>query len=44
MYYWLGVLTTEPPLVDAKELEGILATALNVRRMLIAAIQTARKV
>ena len=43
MYYWLGVLTTEPPLVDAKELEGILATALNVRRMLIAAIQTARK-
>lgn len=43
MYYWLGVLTTEPPLVDAKELEGIMATALNVRRMLVAAIQTARK-
>ncbi|MBU3699460.1 MAG: four helix bundle protein [Candidatus Kapabacteria bacterium] len=43
MYYWLGVVTTEPALVDVKELETILATALNVRRMLIAAINTARK-
>ncbi|MBU3679867.1 MAG: four helix bundle protein [Candidatus Kapabacteria bacterium] len=42
-YYWLGVMTTEPALVDVKELETILATALNVRRMLIAAINTARK-
>ena len=42
-YYWLGVVTTEPPLVDVKDLETILATALNVRRMLVAAIQTARK-
>ncbi len=40
--YWLGIITTEPSLVPRGDLASIIETALNVRRMLAAAIVTAK--
>lgn len=40
--YWLGIITTEPSLVKRGDLAPIIEMALNVRRILAAAIVTAK--